>query len=105
MPRPSIKATCETIEREDGSKDVVVKVPLIQLKGQVSDEQWQEIKKKVVASKYAEIKAKATEEEWEEFVDAMVNEKYKIRSSTLEDAKNRAYRIAEKYGAHLEFNS
>lgn len=105
MARAVIKATSETIEREDGSKDVIVKVPLIQLKGQVSDEQWQEIKRKLVDTKYADIKAKATEAEWEEFVDALVNDKYKIRSSTLEDAKNRAYRIAEKYGAHLEFQS
>lgn len=105
MPRAAIKATCETIEREDGSKDVVVSVPLIQLKGQVSDQQWQEIKEKLVSSKYAAIKEKATEAEWEEFVDALVNEKYKVRGKTLEDAKNRAYRIAEKYGAHLEFQS
>lgn len=103
MPRASIQATCKTIDKGEGRKDVVVSVPLIQLKGQVSDQQWEDIKRKVVGQKYAAIKEQASEEEWEEFVDALINEKYRVRGKTLEDVKNRAYRIAEKYGAHLEF--
>lgn len=112
MARPVIKAECVTTEHADGRQDVTVKVPLIQLKPQVSEAQWEKLKLKLLETKYGPVKEKILgddtkpekerQADWESFVDALVNEKYRIRAKTLEDAKNRAYRIAEKYGAHLE---
>lgn len=83
MARAVIKAECKTIDRGEGRKDVVVTVPLVQLKGQVTEEQWQAIEQK-----YGD----------------RVNEKFKIRAKTPDDAKSRAYRVAEKHGANLTIN-
>lgn len=119
MTRSVLKAEVIKTPNAGGGTDVTIRVPLMQLKGQVSEVEWRTVLTDQINKKYRDVKNAIFAKEgisddqkladWTSFVNNVIahaDEKELLKDQKTirgrkTDASERAYKIAERYGAHL----